>query len=126
MKVVVNTKGHYLQLSDEEMELICSLLGWTLKGGVVKEDKWFYDTEGGRVDWVQFRSHPTLVVLVEEGKLHDGLEVVEVPYGTDYEIVQSNAPGYYEEHFTYCGEYVMQSSPSKWYPKALIKCYGEN
>ena len=123
MKVIVNTKRHYLQLSEKEMELICSLLGWTLKGD---EDKWFYDTEGGRVDWVQFRSHPTLVQLVEKGKLHDGLEVVEVPDGTDYEIHQCTAGEFYEESFTYFGEYVVQSSPSKWYPKTLVKCYKEN
>ena len=123
MKVVVNTKKHYLQLSEKEMGLICSLLGWTLKGD---EDKWFYDAEGGRVDWVQFRSHPTLVQLVEEGKLHDGLEVVEVPDGTDYDIYHCFASDFYEESFTYCGEYVVQSAPSKWYPKALIKSYEEN
>lgn len=123
MKVVVNTKKHYLQLSEKEMGLICSLLGWTLKGD---EDKWFYDAEGGRVDWVQFRSHPTLVQLVEKGKLHDGLEVVEVPYGTDYDIYHCFASDFYEESFTYCGEYVVQSAPSKWYPKTLVKCYEEN
>jgi len=123
MKVVVNTERHYLQLSDEEMELICSLLGWTLKGD---KDKWFYDIEGGRVDWVQFRSHPTLVMLVEGGHLHDGLEVVEIPHGMAYGIWQCTASDFYEESFTYCGEYVVQSSPSKWYPKALIKSYEEN
>jgi len=132
MKVVVNTQDHYLKLSRAEMELICSLLGWTLKGG--GEDAWFYDADGtalkntldervNRVDWVWFRSHPTLVQLVEEGKLHKGLEIVVIPDGTDYGIHQCYPSEFYEDDFTYRGEYVERCEPSKWYPNTLENLY---
>ena len=121
MKVVVNTQDHYLKLSRAEMELICSLLGWTLKGE--GEDAWFYDAPESRVDWVEFRSHPTLVLLVEEGKLHKGLEIVVIPDGTDYCIHQCYPSEFYDDDFTYCGEYVEQCEPSKWYPNTLENLY---
>lgn len=132
MKVVVNTQDHYLKLSRAELELICSLLGWTLKGE--GEDAWFYDADGtaprntldervNRVDWVQFRSHPTLVQLVEQGKLHDGLEIVVIPDGTDYWIHQCYPSEFHDDDFTYCGEYVERCEPTKWYPRALENLY---
>jgi len=117
MKVVVNTQDHYLQLSKADMELVASKEGWTVRG--VGENAWFYDADGHRVDWVLFRSHPTLVQLVEQGKLHDGLEIVEIPDGTEYCIHQCYPSEFYDEDFTYHGEYVEQCEPSKWYPKAL-------
>ena len=122
MKVVVNTKDHYLKLSKAEMELVCSVInrGWTLQGA---EESWFYDTEGRRVDWVDFRRCPTLVQLVEEGKLHDGLAVVVIPDGTDYVIHQCYPSEFYDDDFTYCGEYVERGEPSKWFPNTLENLY---
>ena len=121
MKVVVNTQDHYLQLSKADMEFIASKEGWTVQG--VGEDAWFYDVDGRRVDWVWFRSHPTLVQLVEEGKLHKGLAVVVIPDGTDYGIHQCYPSEFYDETFTYRGEYVERCEPSKWYPRALENLY---
>ena len=121
MKVVVNTKAHYLKLSKAEMELICSMSSFTLKGE--GEDAWFHDRIGHRVDWVQFRSDPLLVFLVEKGKLHDGLAIVVIPNGTDYGIHQCYPSEFYDDDFTYHGEYVELCAPSKWYPKALENLY---
>jgi hypothetical protein len=146
MKVVVNTKAHYLKLSKAEMELICSLLGYRVGNGetgqvdetgawvgaAFSDLGWFYDEKGYKIDWEWFRSCPTLVQLVEEGKLHDGLEVVEIPDDGYYQIAHGcyQSTGFqavekvYEMRVgpvIYEGERVVHFTSKEWYPKRFRK-----
>jgi len=100
MKVVVNTRSNFLRLSEAEIRLV-------------------------GVDNAQFRTHPVLVQLVEEGKLQ-GLVVVEIPDGTDYEVMtyDDRFGRYSQEHhnYHYCGEIVVRKGPSEWFPEGMGNC----
>ena len=81
MKVVVNTRTHGLKFGKAEWDLVWSSGARPLAG---------------------VRTHPVLVQLVEEGKLQ-GLAVVEIPDGTDYEVMTYDARfgRYSQEHHNY-------------------------
>lgn len=127
MKVVINTREMYMQLSRPQMDMICALLGWTLSGIEAyqrsSKDCWFNDENGNLVDWVQFRAHPTLVQLVEEGKMHKGLMIIEIPDGTGFDIVtHDDHHGPYSQDlysYHYSGEIVVRRERSAWYPEGM-------
>ena len=136
MKVVINTREMYMQLSRPQMDMICALLGWTLSGIEAyqrsSQDCWFIDENGNLVDWVQFRAHPTLVQLVEEGKMHKGLMTVEIPDGTGFDIVTyDDHHGSYSQDlhsYPYSGEIVIRREQSAWYPEGIghLDLYGDD
>ena len=106
MKVVINTRRNGLKLSEAEMKLV---------GGV-------------GVD-AQFRTHPVLVQLVEEGKLQ-GLAVVEIPDGTLFEITtyDDRFGVYCQEHhsYHYSGEIVVRKGRNEWFPEGMgDRCFHE-
>jgi len=135
MKVVINARQMYMELSRPQMDMICTLLGWTLSG--VEEyqrsskDCWFDDENGNRVDWVKFRAHPTLVQLVEEGKMSKGLMIVEIPDGTRFDIMtfdDRHGPYSQDLHsYPYSGEIVVRREQSEWYPEGIghLDLYGD-
>jgi hypothetical protein len=120
MKVVYNTKGFGLRLTETEMKMFCALLGYKLNThppeGIASDTTWF-----AGVDWKEFRKEPLLVRLVEEGMLSNkDLAVVDVDdewyLDTDYrtyeQVIVQDCPTcwgcgdslefYYYEDF-YCG-----------------------
>lgn len=120
MKVVYNTKGFGLRLTETEMKMFCAVLGYTLrthpKGGATSDNTWF-----SGVDWEEFRAEPLLVRLVEEGMLsnkdlavrewdeedpdYEGSWTMETDFRT-YELVYVHMtdpwelPGHYDEEET--------------------------
>ena len=87
MKVVYNPKKFGLNLTRAEMELICERKGngWHIigpkKGG--SNAAWFYErtssNSGLRIDWMEFRSDPLLLAMVEAGELSNkDLVITEV------------------------------------------------
>jgi len=136
MKVVINARQMYMELSRPQMDMICTLLGWTLSGIEAHQrsskDCWFNDKKGNLVDWVQFRAHPTLVQLVEEGKMSKGLMIVEIPDGTGFDIVTyDDHHGSYSQDlhsYPYSGEIVVRREQSEWYPEGMghLDLYGDD
>jgi len=103
MKVVVNTRTHGLKFGKAEWDLVCSL--------------------GVRVpSVVDIRTHPVLVQLVEEGKLQ-GLAVVEIPDGTEYDVMtyDDRYGEYCQEHhsYHYSGEIVLRKGRCEWFPEGM-------
>ena len=67
MKVVYNTKGFGLRLNEAEMKMFCNQCGYTLRPHTKHESSdttWFNE-----VDWMDFRTHPLLIRLVEHKML---------------------------------------------------------
>jgi hypothetical protein len=75
MKVVTNSKGFGLKLNDVELKMFCALRGYTLPNHtkpMSSDTTWFNE-----VHWVQFRTDPLLVRLVECGMAsNEALKVV--------------------------------------------------
>lgn len=87
MKVVYNPKKFGLNLTREEMNLICERKGngWHTigrkNGG--SSTAWFCERtspdSGMQIDWMQFRSDPLLLAMVEAGELSNkDLVITEV------------------------------------------------
>jgi hypothetical protein len=111
MKVVYNTKKFGLCLNETEMQMFCKLRGYTLRiqdKPVSSTTTWFNE-----VDWMEFRTDPLLVRLVEHKMLsNQDLAVHEWDecdhsYKGDWEIE------------TDCRTY-----ESVWVSKDLPKCIG--
>lgn len=88
MKVVYNCKQFGLRLTEPEMKMIAAANSWTLRGRNLKYEPldstntWFCE-----MDWVEFRSHPMLIELVETDALtNKNLRIKEVPDGVYYNI----------------------------------------
>ena len=77
MKVVYNTNGFGLRLNEAELKMFCTLRGYTLRNHthpLSSTTTWFVE-----VDWLEFRSDPLLVRLVENNMMSNkDLAVVEV------------------------------------------------
>jgi hypothetical protein len=97
MKVVYNPKGFGLNLTHAEMELICERKGegWHVVGydvhgrdvrGKGSTQAWFCVGDSKhRIDWMDFRSDPLLVSMVESGELSNK-DLVVCEAGDDYYI----------------------------------------
>ena len=77
MKVVYNTNGFGLRLNEAELKMFCTMRGYTLRNHTQPRSSmttWFVE-----VDWLEFRSDPLLVRLVENNMMSNkDLAVVEV------------------------------------------------
>jgi hypothetical protein len=88
MKVIYNVRQFGLQLTEEEMKQIATANKWTLRGRSMKylpldsNNTWFNE-----IDWVEFRSHPALIELVETAALtNKNLRIKELPDDAKYDI----------------------------------------
>jgi hypothetical protein len=83
MKIVYNSKGYGLQLTADEMQMVATDLGVTVR----EPNKGSNDTWFREIDWQQFRGDEYLVSLVEQGKLSNkDLRIVELPIDDDWYI----------------------------------------
>ena len=108
-KVVVNTKGQWLNLTNEEGIALAAKLGWRWDG------HWFVDEYSRVHDWELFRSNPVLVAWVEADDFDNwnrGLETVYIWGASWYEIKVSDRPGYE-------GEYVQVYTETERFPYRL-------
>jgi hypothetical protein len=67
MKVVYNANGFGLRLNEAEMRMFCTMRGYTLRNHtkpVSSDTTWFNE-----VDWMEFRTDPLLIRLVEHKML---------------------------------------------------------
>lgn len=116
MKVVYNTNGFGLRLNETEMQMFCKLRGYTLRiqdKPVSSTATWFNE-----VDWMEFRTDPLLVRLVENKMLSNQDLTVRAwdetdPYydpdghwevTTDWRTYESVYVWLHEEQETYEGE----------------------
>ena len=77
MKVVYNSKGFGLQLTPDEMKMMCRKLNMTLN----QHNKGSSETWFREVYWEEFRADPRLVELVEAGVLSTWL--ISVPFSRE-------------------------------------------
>lgn len=83
MKIVYNSKGYGLQLTADEMQMIASELGVTVR----EPNKGSNETWFRNMDWMEFRKNDYLVSLVEQDKLSNkDLRIVELFDDDDWYI----------------------------------------
>ena len=90
MKIVYNPTQFGLQLTETEMKMFAQANGWTLRGirdgskshlALNSTNTWFKE-----IDWLDFRSHPMLIKMVETGALtNKNLCVVDAPAGWEFD-----------------------------------------
>ena len=83
MKIVYNSKGYGLQLTADEMQMIASELGVTVR----EPNKGSNETWFRNMDWMEFRKNDYLVSLVEQDKLSNkDLRIVGLSDDDDWYI----------------------------------------